>query len=111
MSFFYDRQEDEEKTVIRFTKYPFLLICVLCNAIPWLLAELTGRDALLLFMLPFVAGIFLFSVPYWGVYAEIRQKMKDTGGKVYGSKWSFKNPLTFELPKAKASSTPPPLKN
>lgn len=95
MGFFYDIEKKNDITIIRFTKYPFFLIFTFGGSLSALYYFATGRGIFLI--IPFGAGMFLFSLPYLELSSKIKRRMKEGGVKVYGSKWSFSNPITFEL--------------
>jgi len=42
------------------------------------------------------AILFLSAAPYWHTISELKKKMKEKGISARGSKYSFKNPLTYE---------------
>lgn len=96
--FGYQRYEDESKIIIRFPGLLFLNICTVLGGILVVIYFVTKLEILFLGIVPCFYGIFIFSGNR-KVYSEVKRRMKENGGKVYGSKWSLANPLTFEFHK------------
>jgi len=52
---------------------------------------------------PLLAVALAGAVPCWKYNGEVKRAMRDGSVRVSGSKWSFSNPLTIEIPKTKSS--------
>ena len=98
MGFFYDRDETKDKIIITLKRaalfYYFMWPCIVI----WTVTLLHGGIFIILAILSF-AVMLVLAVPFWGINTELKQMMKKGGIKASGSKYSFRDPLRYEIEK------------
>ena len=98
MNLFYQREEKDREVVITF-KYQALwyivLLAIFCLAIPN-----GGRSAWQQYLVPVLFVIlFAWVIGRRAANKEIRQAMRAGNVAISGSRFSFKNPITFRIKK------------
>jgi hypothetical protein len=106
MAIFYERDETEEKIVIKYKNLPLYYLLFLISAIAWLGAcALSSMGDLLIscLVLPIglLSGIFLAisSNEMWKIRPEIWKARKEGNILSKGSRFSFSDPLVIEIDK------------
>lgn len=98
MGLIVDIDENDQRKLIRYTRYPLYYFCMIIglaigfigeNWFSWAWAVAT----------PILIVAFAITLPCWKLNGEIKRAMRSGGVKVSGSKWSFSNPLTIEITK------------
>ena len=105
MGFAPDVDENEERKIIRYTRYPLFLWCLFGGMAINFFGERLFPWAGLLAAPLIIVGLAI-AAQYWRFNGEIKRAMRDGSVRVSGSKWSFSNPLTIEIPKQKTNPTP-----
>jgi len=94
MGFFIDRSEQDGETKIILSKAAVFYYAtwgmIIFGLLSWHYDDLFTIPALLSALV-----MFVFAVPYWPVNFEIRKAMRKGQVIVSGSKYSFRNPLTY----------------
>jgi hypothetical protein len=95
MGIFYDREENEKKIIIKYTRRPIWYLVLIIAMINAFLIHFFVWETLIVFVI-FVAVYFIDMLKPNG---EIRKAMKKDKVTVSGSAYSFSNPLVFEIRK------------
>ncbi len=103
MGFAIDVQEDDNRKVIRYTRYPLFMWCLLIGLCIGFVGEQWLHAASWFIAAPLFAVAMAVAIPCWKYNGEINRAMRQGGVKVTGSKWSFSNPLTIEILKNTSS--------
>lgn len=98
MGFAVEVDENEDRKIIRFTRYPLFLWCLVIGLAVGFVGESWTPFAWLV-SAPFLVVAAVMAVQSWRYTREIKRAMRDGSVKVSGSKWSFSNPMTFEISK------------
>jgi len=98
MGFIVDIEENEQRKIIRYTRYPLYLWCLLSGLAIGMIGETWIPWAWAL-AAPLFLIAFAIVIPCWKYNGEIKRAMRSGGIKLSGSKWSFSNPLTVEITK------------
>ncbi len=101
MGFMVQVDENEDRKIIRYTRYALFMWCLFigvgigCFGEQW--TSFSWHIAA-----PFLIVAGVVAVPSWRFTGEVKRAMREGSVKVSGSKWSFSNPLTIEIPKKRA---------
>jgi hypothetical protein len=98
MPFFYGRKESQEDIVIVFKYWPAFYIILLLGILGVPLLKLDPKWN---FLISTVMIVFLivWILGHHKANKEVRKAMKNGKVEVSGSKFSFKNPMTFRMKK------------
>lgn len=103
MGFAVDVDENEQRKIIRYTRYPFFMWCMFGGLAIGFLGEQWVSWSWLL-AAPLLVIAFTIAIPCWKYYGEVKRAMRTGGVKVSGSKWSFSNPITIEITKGQPAN-------
>jgi uncharacterized membrane protein len=100
MAIFYERTETEDKIVIKYKYWPLIYVLLVIGIVSMVVLRIIGYGYL---SLPVTALCILLMLAvffgYGKVRSEVREAMKKGKVSMSGSKFSFSNPYTLEIPK------------
>jgi len=102
MGFIVDVDENENRKIIRYARYPLFMWCMFSGIAIGIFGENLISWAWFA-AAPLLIIAFAMAIPCWKFNGEVKRAMRTGSVKVSGSKWSFSNPLTIEITKGNNS--------
>ena len=110
MGLIVDIDENEDRRIIRYSRYPLFRLCLFASLVTGFLAT-QWHAALWLLSAPLFVSALVIAVACWKYNLEVIRAMRSTSVKATGSKWSFSDPITIEISKQPLPSVNPSSEN